>query len=98
MRISDWSSEVCSSVLHDAQRAIVPAPRREVGGGGDDANHELARQIAEFGVKARRLAQQFGHGARRAEERGVGTAGVSTCRSRWSPSPYKNKLRHKLTA
>src|SRR3546814_10490347 len=75
MRISDWSSDVCSSdlfVAHDPQRAIVPAQRRAVGGRGDDANLKLARQIAEFGVKAGRLTQQLGPGARVADFVGGG--------------------------
>src|SRR3546814_9089562 len=55
MRISDWSSDVCSSDL-----------RR------NDANLELARQIAEFGVKAGRLTQQLGPGARVADFVGGG--------------------------
>jgi hypothetical protein len=40
------------------------AHRRAVFGRWRSRNLELARQIAEFGVEARPLAQQFGPGAR----------------------------------
>src|SRR3546814_7905705 len=71
MRISDWSSDVCSSDL---------VARR-------DRPHGLARdhlREAEDGVQGR--AQLVAHQREeRSEERRVGKECVSTCRSRWSP-------------
>src|SRR3546814_2521775 len=71
MRISDWSSDVCSSDLVDA------AGSRQAGAedGGDEARrHQGFKHCAR---DHREL--------RRSEERRVGKECVSTCRSRWSP-------------
>src|SRR3546814_8040631 len=81
MRISDWSSDVCSSDLfveHDTGRAcggIAPARGidHDEGVVGDD-------QIGP-GARPRRAFDE----ALRSEERRVGKECVSTCRSRWSP-------------
>src|SRR3546814_3718851 len=81
MRISDWSSDVCSSDLPRRQRQCNPAR--------DDqrAMHPRgpAREIVGA-IKAdpqRRHAERFDQ--QRSEERRVGKECVSTCRSRWSP-------------
>src|SRR3546814_12901596 len=95
MRISDWSSDVCSSDLrHDP----APAPVLD-----ENANATpLARRIAA--MKGIALSSITGSGSRgkvvtadlglppltaptpaRSEERRVGKECVSTCRSRWSP-------------
>src|SRR3546814_7967841 len=72
MRISDWSSDVCSSDLGvDEGQEMVG---RVVGAAGRRHQHRQAR-IFEL-ERAR---------ARRSEERRVGKECVSTCRSRWSP-------------
>src|SRR3546814_8885793 len=87
MRISDWSSDVCSSDL--AQRS-GPAFGRL----WDEANAFLRQQgvacswsrISAFNPAS--LASHARLGARiagRSEERRVGKECVSTCRSRWSP-------------
>src|SRR3546814_4072845 len=85
MRMSDWSSDVCSSDLVDAGQH----------GGVDDLQRFLAvvhlvelvlDQLEE--LVADRAALFLGglaHG--RSEERRVGKECVSTCRSRWSPYP-----------
>src|SRR3546814_5579689 len=90
VRISDWSSDVCSSDL--AQ--IVPARHQRQDGGGPQSGiaDELHRdpggtriaddQEAERHHLYRRLP--LGELAR-SEERRVGKECVSTCRSRWSP-------------
>src|SRR3546814_17128437 len=96
MRISDWSSDVCSSDLH--------CPRIRVEDLGDLWNearnmnaHHLAGLLAQLNRQAR-LLPISSHGVevrdgrtrscvepefRRSEERRVGKEGVSTCRSRW---------------
>src|SRR3546814_5425488 len=78
MRISDWSSDVCSSDLAD----------------GIERHRRLAieRAASERAFVQRLVAvgdhrDDAGHGAGRSEERRVGKECVSTCRSRWSPYP-----------
>src|SRR3546814_7311578 len=74
MRISDWSSDVCSSDL--IARAVGIAETSCNGRHDDDGS-------------LTRLLQQrdglLGDIERRSEERRVGKECVSTCRSRWSP-------------
>src|SRR3546814_2344521 len=76
MRISDWSSDVCSSDLRaraardfataeTAYRALATNPDIEL---RTEARFRLAMMLAD-----------------RSEERRVGKECVSTCRSRWSP-------------
>src|SRR3546814_2593737 len=86
MRISDWSSDVCSSDLGDAVwiRKMLDRYQEVAAGSG-------ARLIFTCGFDSvpsdlgvfflQELARErFG----RSEERRVGKEGVSTCRSRWS--------------
>src|SRR3546814_9522862 len=70
MRISDWSSDVCSSDLQ-----IVDRPR---GGarGADQRSGAGVRRSAGAGAR---------DALSRSEERRVGKECGSTCRSRWSP-------------
>src|SRR3546814_18130266 len=93
MRISDWSSDVCSSDLHvperetdiaDQQVALVPWIERLqnvrwLKGG------LAAIPAAVVGVIANLTLW-------RSEERRVGKECVSTCRSRWSPYHEKKKV------
>src|SRR3546814_14844860 len=74
MRISDWSSDVCSSdltgrgeVRHRLSVGLDPGRAAGCGGG---------RQCPE---------KWNAGGVGRSEERRVGKECVSTCRSRWSP-------------
>src|SRR3546814_10561069 len=81
MRISDWSSDVCSSDLLISQLAS----RRQNQGPYRMACRRCAgvgklHQPVEYGQRKSRCF------ARRSEERRVGKECVSTCRSRWSPS------------
>src|SRR3546814_1658597 len=76
MRISDWSSDVCSSDL-----AAVHAARAEparIGRGPTDSEPQRQRRD-ERDQQGEREQQP------RSEERRVGKECVSTCRSRWSP-------------
>src|SRR3546814_9690775 len=73
MRISDWSSDVCSSDLPGSRRCRPPdAPRRP-----PPARHRLPKPAP----RALRPTSP----PMRSEERRVGKECVSTCRSRWSP-------------
>src|SRR3546814_3338165 len=86
MRISDWSSDVCSSDL-----VVLSAVRQHPGFfqvGEQLAGHELvthpameALHVAVLPGSARLDVQRL----HRSEERRVGKECVSTCRSRWSP-------------
>src|SRR3546814_15570290 len=100
MRISDWSSDVCSSDLCPSGIGVAAAHRREVQG---RALHPLGRSrpanrhprstcflwrpSTTTRTRTTRLAQTS------SEERRVGKACVSTCRSRW-PSYHYTKKTH----
>src|SRR3546814_9827770 len=75
MRISDWSSDVCSSDL-----PTTMTPRRR----SARASRQRGRSspISTSGASAHRRARRS---SKRSEERRVGKECVSTCRSRWSP-------------
>src|SRR3546814_11107725 len=95
MRISDWSSDVCSSDLDDLLRIVTPADER--------TGHDRPPAAASGGVQdtsaepdpgddpiphlpgPERAERLHGDVDARSEERRVGKEGVSTCRSRWSP-------------
>src|SRR3546814_3100500 len=79
MRISDWSSDVCSSDLIDISLFRLCAPVMGVTAGATLSF--LVAAVANFLVSSRYV---FGGGGR-SEERRVGKECVSTCRSRWSP-------------
>src|SRR3546814_2295715 len=86
MRISDWSSDVCSSDLQrPLARGIEEALSREF----FPAVLQQLQQRALTG-QLQRLDDDLVLGAagiagERSEERRVGKECVSTCRSRWSP-------------
>src|SRR3546814_4465702 len=75
MRISDWSSDVCSSDLSRHPQRLHLADH--LGDLGDVAILRRAPRRAH--------AEARGAGFLRSEERRVGKECVSTCRSRWSP-------------
>src|SRR3546814_5805484 len=82
MRISDWSSDVCSSDLIGANFVLdwLQAVRLGVVLGG----HQHGRgAVGERRGGGGGDAAVGGEG--RSEERRVGKECVSTCRSRWSP-------------
>src|SRR3546814_19524014 len=113
MRISDWSSDVCSSDLlvavqvgqHEIQDddvVIVELP---------DLKAVFAHigRVAHIALRAEHhldalgsggivLDKQNSHGVTRSEERRVGKECVSTCSSRWAPSHYKKKTNNSQTA
>src|SRR3546814_19502091 len=82
MRISDWSSDVCSSDLHAA------LPRQKHAAGHYPGRNRLSGTYLT-------AAHQPGAAYTRSEERRVGKECVSTCRSRWSPYHEKKKANRK---
>src|SRR3546814_12716128 len=93
MRISDWSSDVCSSDLAHGHVAIVGeeggVDQRRSAWIGRSERHlprALGAQHADVAAKPMRLDRDA---AVRSEERRVGKECVSTCRSRWSTDHSK---------
>src|SRR3546814_18918394 len=99
MRISDWSSDVCSSDLANAGLAIAMLQASPLRVGEDAIRAGLL--AAKWPARLQRLSQgpltgareiwlDGGHNAsagERSEERRVGKEWVSTGRSRWLPYP-----------
>src|SRR3546814_8918832 len=79
MRISDWSSDVCSSDLSNLLKPLLSSGDIRCIG---STTFQEFRGIFE---KDRALARRFQKVDVRSEERRVGKECVSTCRSRWSP-------------
>src|SRR3546814_9305804 len=91
LRISDWSSDVCSSDLvpfgdtleWDGRRwRLLSTPVAPSARSGAVMAYDAARDRTVL----------FGGNAVRSEERRVGTECVSTCRSRWSPYQSTKKI------
>src|SRR3546814_19717271 len=106
MRISDWSSDLCS-----ADRWGKGARKGEGVGNENQGSEDVARGKGDQGARpidgSLHIKQggddqihdergRVDHGNERvsSEERRAGIECVSTCRSRWSPDPY-NKHKHK---
>src|SRR3546814_4462417 len=90
MRISDWSSDVCSSDLAAGtprSRYPLPAPRDAVAVLSDLQRVEVRVWRADRGwARLSGSKEENPLGVElRSEERRVGKECVSTCRSRWSP-------------
>src|SRR3546814_3472204 len=84
MRISDWSSDVCSSDLFEALATRQQFSRRSTNLAA--GLHLLLGQAGRVATASTSVtAQLTADGRRRSEERRVGKECVSTCRSRWSP-------------
>src|SRR3546814_13303738 len=87
MRISDWSSDVCSSDLYDAG-ALRQTPDRCQ---KCFVVNSLVRHQPKAGQGPFSGASGLAAHHCRSEERRVGKECVSTCRSRWSPYHEKQK-------
>src|SRR3546814_3904639 len=83
MRISDWSSDVCSSDLADIGNPDLER-RFTTFSGSAGASYAVLPQW-RLGVNVSRSARAPSAEELRSEERRVGKECVSTCRSRWSP-------------
>src|SRR3546814_14661153 len=96
MRISDWSSDVCSSDLANAaelkigyvqvDKILQEAPQTA------ESGKKLEKEFSPRTQELERMQKQIRD---RSEERRVGKECVSTCRSRWSPYHKKKKTRHR---
>src|SRR3546814_1488422 len=86
MRISDWSSDVCSSDLPLAGSFDIKEGFVEIA--APIARNAPLVELLEFNAAAR-VADYSTSGTvvtwKRSEERRVGKECVSTCSSRWSP-------------
>src|SRR3546814_17352104 len=100
MRISDWSSDVCSS---DLGEALPGAPGRRCPGGedrrrGSRASAQHTGRRLPGTPQPREMSGPEGPPTRvRAEERRVGKECVSTCRDRWGPCLKRKKYIAKST-
>src|SRR3546814_10031506 len=89
MRISDWSSDVCSSDLSSRPRAPGCASRT---GGGDSSEDSLVDPQPRIARQAHDPLVEIGiERVGRSDERRVGEECVSTCRSRGSPYHEKKQ-------
>src|SRR3546814_11225737 len=93
MRISDWSSDVCSSDLPSPGQSLIPE-------GSFMSYNVQITQLDELirghngawgGISAEAVARMRLQNRFRSEGRRVGKECVSTCRSRWSPYHSKTK-------
>src|SRR3546814_5137885 len=94
MRISDWSSDVCSSDLLDLQLAALDVGAQSLFLEVGFLHRPVGEAAQQFGLRPAALVaarpqpdlvgEQLCHAAR-SEERRVGQEGVSTCRYRWAP-------------
>src|SRR3546814_19028237 len=102
MRISDWSSDVCSSdlpLLRNSSplvgtgmelRAAVDAGDvliAEQAGVVEELSADLVTIMHDDGTRKSYGLYKFRRSNHRSEERRVGKECVSTCRSRWAPDP-----------
>src|SRR3546814_20861951 len=111
MRISDWSSDVCSSDLLPEDHWNNPNARllglRRAAPMADDDGKTIEAVIALFNADGDAYSFRLppptldyrllidSDDPDRSEERRVGKECVSTCRSRWSPDHLKKKTNKK---
>src|SRR3546814_20865937 len=100
MRMSDWSSDLCSSDLLGVSPIGPGSPGassrlltsdHDTGGQGHAMRALVLHPALKFSQKAsgqgerRRPEARLDEAVGRSEARGVGKEGVSTCETRWSP-------------
>src|SRR3546814_12141265 len=107
MRISDWSSDVCSSDLGLPRIVVTAWPSGDEHAiAFDEAAYSLglvpgylydtaSLRFAYSSLTTPQRVYAYDMASRaRSDERRVGNECVSTCRSRWSPYPYKTIHTH----
>src|SRR3546814_8359833 len=90
MRISDWSSDVCSSDLLRADHHCLHRSAPDDPAAQPLKDRTAVAAIVRIGIGAAQILprkRMIG----RSEERSVGKECVSTCRSRWTPYHYKKQ-------
>src|SRR3546814_14928211 len=102
MRISDWSSDVCSSDLiyrvwqYITHGTTVGAQKYERMDRSHDGGHDLPTYLMQtyrvWRMRLKPVERSAFISVLRSEERRVGKASVSTCSSRGSQCPEKKKL------
>src|SRR3546814_13759643 len=108
MRISDWSSDVCSSDLGTIDSDYRGELKIIMINHGNESfpikRGDRVAQIVPAAVQRARFAEVEeldetvrGVGGFRSEERRVGKECVSKCRSRWSPYHKKKKTKNEET-
>src|SRR3546814_11875956 len=101
MRISDWSSDVCSSDLEVF--AATSADLKQIYAADERAHVEIGTVYPTRDIRGplyvdALLGKHFallGSTGTRSEERRAGKECVSTCRSRWSPYHEKKKQKQR---
>src|SRR3546814_19663825 len=110
MRISDWSSDVCSSDLRGQLLELLGGERMRAGDlrghfaamAGDDSGERVdhAGQVGEAAVLGEPAEELRGRRIDllrlRSEARRVGKECVGTGRSRWSPYHQKKKKKKRM--
>src|SRR3546814_15885003 len=98
MRISDWSSDVCSSDLANEELFLqtLPSGMNETAAPAKTfdniALHELQYALQKATAALTPQQMQVFEMSRRSEERRVGKECVSTCRYRWSQYHSKKNI------
>src|SRR3546814_17349764 len=92
MRISDWSSDVCSSDLLVAGCMVGVIEAEPKGYGLVSAVANIRDLRGRHKLLAHVHAPPTIRAPKRSTERRVGKECVSTCRSRWSPDHKKKKI------
>src|SRR3546814_19193405 len=95
MRISDWSSDVCSSDLLEryVRERLLPAEKGIIE--SDEIPADILAEMRDMGLFGLTIPEEYGGAGmnvsqyiktiHRSEKRRGGKECVSTCRSRWSP-------------
>src|SRR3546814_13267349 len=99
MRISDWSSDVCSSDLQDLVEHLQERghPFARIADRKTFIDRSTNEMTVRLTVDAGRPATFGPLAFARSEARRVGKECVSTCRSRWSPyHKTKNKYKYRV--
>src|SRR3546814_6984421 len=95
IRISDWSSDVCSSDLCGSRYGVLERKRRPPIAGRTLRGPGTQRQSRYHGCLRKALCVDAHHRLfTRSEERRVGKECVRTCGSRWSPSHTQKRNSH----